>query len=620
MGSGQHSKRSGGGAAWTTVVLLGVAAVVGVSLVAARPQPDPTTPSAVAATSAAAEAVPYQFIAKAYTELLGRTPTPDEWAAGTVFFEQHRCTATSLEQFGDTVVASAEYRRDYPTADAGSIALTLFRFVLNREPDAAEFVAQRDRLDTASPLAVAASLFATAEFTGRTEPAICNPTDAGYSFGEPGDLTGHPAIQTPATGAPGPDANEAALQFRLDVLALSGGGTFALPARQVTGLTTTLTIPGNVTLTTAGGPDPSRYADMARLVRLASFTQQTDYAGAELVSLQPGARLVHVWVDGQRDGPDPHTFLDFDVRMLGGAGTTVRDDRIGNTFGASDLEDDTGTPTPADPTGCEHNVVSDNLVEGYASDHEPPSGDIDDHTQADGLGIVCGSTEVEGNDIVDISDAAIVLFNASEQQPQPASVPPQLSLVADNTIISAGSSMYFGIATDPFWSLGTAAGPGGDPDGVDSRAFATPTGRAVIRDNHIWTGERTHIDVLLSSGTHDLFGSTAHQNCLLPDAAGQASCGGGRNASGATWVDNTSDGLPSWAEMGIYVGGTQDATLSGNRFPHLGHVTGGTCPKGAVIVASGTGPATDFAPGLRIDQPVTRDSTLDSDLCVTPSF
>jgi hypothetical protein len=616
MGSGRHSKQTGPRPGRTAVGLsLVVMAILITLVVVVDTAPAPS--STAGPPTAAAEGVPYQFVAKAYTELLGRAPTAVEWTAGTTFFEQNGCTVSSLRAFGDAVISTDEYRDDYPPGHEAATALTLYRFVLNREPAPAEFVALRQRLASDPPVTAAQGLFDSAEFATRTEPAVCDPTRPGDAFGEPGDLTGHPEIPTPSSGTPGPDDPEPALQLRLDDLALSGGGTLALPAGSVTGLTTTLTVPGNVTLTTAGDPDPDRYADMAQLVRLPSFTQLPGYAGAELVSLAPGAHLVHLWVDGQRYAPDPHVFLDFDIRMLGGVGTTVADDRIGDPSGATDLEDDAGTPTAGDPAGCSHNVVSHNLVEGYATSHTPPAGDPDDHTQADGLGILCGSTTVADNDIVDVSDAAIVLFNGGAFD---TGVRPQLSTVVDNTIISAGNSMYFGIATDPFYSLAGPAAPGGDPAGTVSRAFAAPTGSAVIEGNHLWTGERTHIDVLLSSGSHDLFGSTLHQDCLLPDPGGRAACGGGRNATGATWTDNTSDGQQSWAEMGVYVGGTDGAVFTGNRFPSLGHVTGGGCPKGAVVVASGTGPTTDFAGGLRIDQPVTPDPTLRSDRCVTPGF
>jgi hypothetical protein len=49
-------------------------------------------------------------------------------------------------------------------------------------------------------------------------------------------------------------------------------------------------------------------------------------------------------------------------------------------------------------------------------------------------------------------------------------------------------------------------------------------------------------------------------------------------------------------------------------------VTGGACLKGTVIVAYGNGTTTDFAPGLLVDLPFTRNIALRSDPCITPSF
>ncbi|HVB94049.1 MAG TPA: hypothetical protein VND67_07005 [Acidimicrobiales bacterium] len=628
MGSGNHSNKSGPDWARrvsaTAVALLGLAAVlvtVLAGVAVARSAPGPAATSASPAT-----VVPYQYVTKAYTELLGRAPTPAEWSAAVLSFQHQGCTTTALIQLGDSIAASAEYQRDYPDGDAGSRALTLYRFVLNREPDASEYVTMRDRLAGSAaipqltPEDAANFLYQSPEFTTLTQPAICSPTNPSYYFGQPGDLTGFPAIPTPASGDPGTDQAEGPLQLKLDTLSLAGGGVVSLPAREVVGLTTTLTIPGNVTLTTAGNPGPTRYADMARLVRAPFFAANAGNPSPDLVHLGPGAKLEHLWVDGQRDAPDPNSLAVFNIRMLGGVGTTVESDRIGNAYGASNLEDDVQPPTPGDPGGCSGNVVADNLVEGYATAHggTVPGETTTDHPEADGFGIYCGSTDVRGNTIIDVSDAAIVLFNGS---PTGGPAPPQLSVVAGNTIISAGNSLYWGIVTDPFWSLHVGPAPGGDPPGTVTRAFAFgPVHSAVIIDNRLWSGDRTHFDVILSSGTHELFGSTVHQNCLLPNSGGQPTCGGGRNAAGAEWMGNSSAGLPSWAQMGIYVGGTQDAVVRGNRFPDLGHVTDGACPKGTVVVAYGNGATTDFAPGLQIDVPVTRDVALRSDLCITPSF
>ncbi len=576
--------------------------------------PSPPGPSGLTAR----ETMPYQFIAKAYTELLGRAPAADEWTVAVNFFVAHGCTSGSLAAFGQRVVASAEYRRDYPPSghgiDDAAVALSLFRFVLNREPDAAGFVAARDDLESGedTPSEVAANLFSTAEFTDLDTPAICDPSNPSYFFGQPGNWTGFPAIETPEHGLPGPDETEAQLQSALNVRSAAGGGTLYLPTGVVVGLTTTLIIPSNVILSTVGNPDPNRYADMAELVRLGGFTQLPDYSGLELVRLQPGAKVLHVWVDGQRDAPDPNNFLIFNIRMLGGIGTTVKDDRISNTYGASSLEADGADSNIPGAVACSKNVVSDNLVEAYSSVHVAPTGEPDtDHPQADGLGIYCADTSVTGNDIVDISDTGIVLFTGASFLPI---TPPQLSVVADNHIISAGNSYSFGIATDPSYSLHGGPIPGGDLPGTVTRSFSEGTRASIIENNVLWTGDRTHINVLLSSGSHDLFGSVTRQNCAIPDANDQLDCGGGRNATGARWINNSSDGLLTETEMGIYIGGTQGAIFEHNRFPHLVEVSGGLCPKFPVIVAG------DYAPGLRIDEPVHVDTALISDSCVNPQY
>jgi hypothetical protein len=512
-------------------------------------------------------------------------------------------------------VGSGEYRRDYPPGrkEDRAIVLSEFRFVANREPNVFDFVADRNALAHRhlSAQTLADRLFGSKEFATLTEPAICHATDPSYFAGQPGNWAGFPALSTPAAGNPAADGSEASLQSALWLRSLAGGGEVDLQPGQVTGLSTMLIVPGNVTLTTAGDPDPTHYADMGELARLPSF-DPVPGTGQPLVQLDPGAKLVHVWVDGQRDVPDPNTFLIFDVRTLGGTGTTVADDRLGNTDGASTLEVDSADTGLAGSAACATNVVDDNLVEAYSSSHVLLPGEPgNDHPQADGIGVYCTHTDVERNDIVDISDTAVVLFDGSPLGPAPG---PQLSTVAHNVIISAGNSYSFGIATDPFYSLDATVLPGGDPPGTVSRAFTDGTGGARITGNELWSGDRTHFDVLLSSGTHDLFGSTVHQNCLLPNSGGVATCGGGRNASGATWTDNSSDGLLTEVEMGIYVGGTTGAVIEHNTFGDIVEATGGTCPKFPVVEAAG------FAPGLKIDLPVHVDTQLQSDSCVTPSY
>lgn len=579
-------------------------------------------PAAASRHVPAAGPVPYQYVAKVYTELLGRAPDPAGWRWAVHLLEARGCDTASLEAVADHVLAGREYRADYPPgpASAPAIVLTLYRLVLNHDPDAAEFVLARDVLASGgvTPIEAAHRLFSSLEFAWVTEPAICSPTDPSYGSGEPGHPGQYPAIDTPTTGAPGPDAPGALLQLALDGLAAHGGGTWTLPARQVVSLTTTLVVPPGVTLTTEGAPGPRRYADMAHLVRSPFFTPPPDmFDQAELVRLDGGARLLHVWVDGQRPAPDASNFTQFDIRMMGGDGTTVADDRLSDPDGASALEADDNVSGIPGAQACRHDVVSGNLVDGYGTSHVVPAGDPGDHPQSDGLGIYCADTTVTGNDIVDASDTGIAVFDGATYL---ASTEVQHSLVARNVIVSAGNSYSFGIAIDPGFSLGGDGHPGGDPPGVTTRAFDGPAGRTMVEDNRLWTGGRTHIDVLLSAGSHDLFGSTVHQDCVLPDrVTGGAACGGGRNATGPALVGNGDAGLGARVEMGIYVGGTSGTLVADDRFAALTEVTGGGCPKAAVVVAVGP-ERRSFAAGVRIGIADARDRTLRSDLCVTPAY
>src|SRR5665213_1177120 len=124
MSSGKHSKKFGSDWARrvsaSAVVLLGLGAVLvtaHAAVAVARSTPEPT------ASAPPGAAVPYQYVTKAYTELLGRAPSPGEWTAAVQSFQHQGCTMTALIQLGDTIVASAEYQHDYPDSDTGSRAL-----------------------------------------------------------------------------------------------------------------------------------------------------------------------------------------------------------------------------------------------------------------------------------------------------------------------------------------------------------------------------------------------------------------------------------------------------------------------------------------------------------------
>jgi hypothetical protein len=187
--------------------------------------------------------VPAQFVAKLYTEALGRAPDQGGWSAGIAFFEADGCTAATLAALGQFFYLSPEFLADYP--DHAARVLALYRGALNRDPEqggldhAVAFLEQggswADLVD---------GLFASAEFDGDV-PAICSASIFGTGFGS----------QTPPKPVPGTvgfTGSEAALQAALD--AASPGSTILLAQKAVVTLTTILTIPTGVTLSTAGAP------------------------------------------------------------------------------------------------------------------------------------------------------------------------------------------------------------------------------------------------------------------------------------------------------------------------------------------------------------------------------
>lgn len=92
--------------------------------------------------------VPYQFIARLYTEALGRIPEQTAWRDWVTFFTPvGSCNITTLNQFGQQVYFSSEYEALYrtnpgftpPTYDNAARLMTLYRGILGREPDYAGF-------------------------------------------------------------------------------------------------------------------------------------------------------------------------------------------------------------------------------------------------------------------------------------------------------------------------------------------------------------------------------------------------------------------------------------------------------------------------------------------------
>jgi hypothetical protein len=462
---------------------------------------------------AATGKVPGQFIAKTYTEGLGRTPEPDEWQQAVAWFQANGCRASTLNAWARKVYLSSDYlSRGY---DPPAELLTLYRGVLNREPDKADFQIRlkarrrgQDWNDTVD------AFFSNREFK-RLAKKICG-AQTSYSFGN------QPVLALPVD-SPGFQGTGAQLQTLLN--AASMGETILLAQKAVVWLNAPLVIPRGVTIATTGYPEPTHYALMGRLVRNAAFKTAA-------VTLEDGASLDHVWVDGQRGVVG---FVDdgVNVRILGGSGGMIRNSMITNAAGWSSVQ----VFGASEGFPCVNVQVTGNLITAYSSGHV--RGKLKDNPWTDGLSISCESTYAVFNQIVDATDVGIVLFRS-----HPAV---QKSVLRFNRIISAGNSAYGAITIDGLQGKGTR------PD------FRF----ALIDSNTFWTSPDTHFDLGISVGTRAWFGPPADL------------------ASGAWVTGNTTGGIPTRVDTGIAVSGMLEAKVTGNDL-NLILVDVSRCPTAAV--------------------------------------
>ncbi len=395
--------------------------------------------------------LPSQFIAKHYSEALGRLPDPGGWQSSHEFFARNGCYFDSLKTWGRSVYLSPEFS-SFPYDNAARL-LAAYRGILNREPDGDGFFWLLSLLDKGYDWsAVVDSLYDSEEFQSLA-PWICTPYS--YSFG------GYPAIWLPPGGSGFQGGTGRDLQEVID--RTPTGGTVFLAQKAVVLLDEPLNLSRRITLTTVGAPPHNHYALMGRLVRNSNFNEAA-------VKLRDGARLLNVWVDGARNyvGYRPGGL---NVQLFGGNGTTVADSVISNTAGWSSLQ----AFGSAEGQPCASNTLARNLVTVYSSDHF-------DQTWADGLSVACENTLVQDNEIVDATDVPIVLFRST-----PAV---QRSQIRNNRLLSAGNSAYGALVADPLRSGQTHDFTG-----------------SVVENNTFWTGPNTWYVVGISVGTRAWFGT-----------------------------------------------------------------------------------------------------------------
>jgi hypothetical protein len=465
--------------------------------------------------SAAQAAAPTQYIAKMYTETLGRAPDPASWNRALSYFESNGCNQTTLTAWGALFFSSAEFRGlGY---DNAATALLLYRAILNREPDIGGYSHFLGLLDGGTPLkAIVSAFFDSREFSILL-PSICSGDS--YSFGS---LGGGLAIRIPTSATGGYDnLSEAQLQALLNSSA--EGTTVYLRRQSVIYLTEPLVIPAGVTLATYGLPTPHQHAQMARLVRASEF-------GRPLVQInldenpRPSGALKNIWVDGQRSKSSTYVYGAINIEVYGGNGAAVENNFIDNSLGWSNVH----SYGSVDGKPCASNIVTNNLITAYPSLHFGGN-------YTDGLSIGCENALVQGNQIVDATDVGIVVFTAA-----PAI---QKSTVAGNTVLSAGNSAFGALAFDPLYS----------PTYPANSNF---TGSS-ITGNSVWSGPNTHFIIGLAVGSRPWFGSHAIINGVRTT---------GNVGYGASATNNTTAGVQTRFGEAITVSGMDGATVRNNTF------------------------------------------------------
>lgn len=473
-------------------------------------------------------AVPAQFIAKVYTEALGRAPDTRAWTAAVAYFEEQGCNQAALGEWGSSVFASAEFHA--LAYDDAAMALVLYRAVLNREPDLAGFNSQLSALAQGqSPSQVAADLAATQEFA-LLVPYICSGRS--YSFGTLGSGMALKIASERAGGAA--DLSEAQLQALLD--STGAGQTVYLQQESVVFLTQPLVIPAGVTLATYGLPSPSRHGFMARVVRTAAFASPMIQINLD-DNPNPSGSLKSIWVDGQRQLSSAFVEGAINLEIYGGMGVTIDSNFFANSLGWSNIH----SYGSLDGRACASNTITNNLITAYSSVHA-------NQEWTDGISAGCERSLIENNQIVDATDVGIVVFTA-----YPAT---QTSTVAGNTIISAGNSAFGGMGFDPL--QGRSAGA---PDFTGSR----------ISNNALWSGPNTHFVIGLAVGTRPWYA--------------QGSIG-----YGAEMSHNTTGGIQTQFGAAIVVSGMQEATVSANTLDAQPIPQSWTvCPVGDVLASVSAG-------------------------------
>lgn len=463
-------------------------------------------------------AVPSQFMAKQYTEALGRAPDTSGWQGAVNYALSAGCSASSLQALALNVFQSAEYTsKGYTPEEA---VVTLYRTIFSREPDDSGFHFYVNFLKSGHTAAEAVPSMINSQEFADLVPAIC---------------TGNAYDPIGAPKRPIDIGSGTWTQAQLESC-IANNAVCSLPPRTVVYLTSTLTIPAGKVLETAGRPDRTMYARQARIVRDSS-TQGI------LIVMQPGSTVRNVWVNGGRDRFKSYLFntgnqqanVFPNINYVGGNYGVIQGVRSDAPLSATHIAT-FPVPTPSIPTSPTafdgYVLINNNLTTGYASRHYNDGTPI---PWVDGISNHIMNAVINNNDIVDPTDVGIVIFGHDGAT--------QASTASNNIIVHAGHSAYGSLGLDAIQCVYSLPG---------SCKFSG-TG---YTNNTIFAGRNQHSDIMLFNGT----GPWSGANC---SSSRDGRCGsGGQMSNNKTILGDSNQTIQ--VQVGLTVDGMLDATTSGN--------------------------------------------------------
>ncbi|WP_445356565.1 hypothetical protein ACJJIC_05400 [Microbulbifer sp. ANSA002] len=468
--------------------------------------------------------VPTQWIAKLYSEVLGRSPDTNGWNHYiNIHFSENTCNAPRLRGIAYGFLTSDEFiNKNYSYEDK---VLILHRSVYSMEPLLGNYLRDLKNLNSGtswSQLVTDTLNVAFTESNSRTV-TLCNNVLEGWGT--------NPVIQPPTTRNnyfSGGTSSE--LQKLLDN-ALPGSTVF-LEERAVVLVNEPIIIPENIHLTTIGNPSADHYAKMARLIR------NTNSNTAMIIPLS-GSTLSSIWVDGQWDRYTPDGLkLNIHVRRYNGTNTsdniTISNNRVSNSSGGANIS----SWGSAELNPCKNLSILNNLITSYSAEHY--SGGV----YTDGIRVACEDTYVTGNHIIDATDVGIVVFRSGNATQQ--------SIIYANSIVNAGNSAYGGIVIDQLSNF-------------DSNAKFNFSGTD-ISYNKVWSSRSSHFGVILSVGTKPWFGSNTDYG------------------TSASVHHNTTAGIRTNTNMGISVSRFSDSYIQSNELLIDAQLFNEGCPVGNIVI------------------------------------